>query len=143
MPDDGADNAEPSGAIEFDPPLGKMPPWSFRHPVLDGASERWRKGGGGERLLQILKHGENASTFSTFIVFSAAMFLVPAAVMLLAHTLVLDMFFTFGSSGDKMMYSGIAGICSVQLVVICFLVFAFNEKVEPEEGAAADAKKKS
>jgi hypothetical protein len=38
-----------------EPPLGKFPSWSFRHPVMDGAGERWRKGGGTGGLLRLLK----------------------------------------------------------------------------------------
>ena len=42
-------------ACVSDPPLGKFPPWSFQHPVLVGASARWRAGGGSAGLIALLK----------------------------------------------------------------------------------------
>jgi hypothetical protein len=70
-----------------------------------------------------------------FVLFSAAMVLMPVAVMFIGYTLILDMLFTFDSPSDKMAAAGIAGCCSVQLVVICFLIYAFNEpEHEPEPG---------
>ena len=70
---------------------------------------------------------------------TAAMFGVPALVMLLAHWFVLDQLFTFRSAADKMLYAGIAGLCAVQLVVVGFLIHAFTEK--DDEPPSSNAKK--
>ena len=43
-------------------------------------------------------------------------------------------------TGEKMVYAGIAGIVSVQFVVIGFLIYAFNEPID-EEPSAAEGKK--
>ena len=59
---------------------------------------------------------------------TAAMFGVPALVMFVAHSLVLDQLFTFRSAADKMLYAGIAGLCAVQLVIVGFLIHAFTEQ---------------
>ena len=115
------------GEIEFNPPLGSVPEFTFGHPVLSGAAERWRKGGGSGKLISMLKDGENAKAFRVLIRTTMAMVGLPAAVMLLAHTVVLDRIWTFGSAGDKMVWTGVAGICAVQLVVLGFLIHAFTE----------------
>ena len=70
------------------------------------------------------RSGGNKQSFNAFLFFSAAMVVVPVCTMVLAHTLFLDLFFTFASDGDKVVYSGIAAICSVQLVVALFLIYA-------------------
>ena len=44
-----------SGAPEFDPPLGKVPAFTFSHPVLAKASATWKENGGYKRLLEILR----------------------------------------------------------------------------------------
>jgi hypothetical protein len=130
-------NTTASGEIEFDPPLG--PADGLSHPVLRGATERWTKGGGSQRLLQLLKDGSNARSFRVLVCTTAAMVGVPAFVMAVAYSVVLDRFFTFGSAADKMVYAGIAGICAVQAVVIGFLVYAFRE----EEADAAASRPKA
>lgn len=38
-----------------DPPLGFMPDFTFRSPVMSGAAARWKKGGGSEGLLRIMR----------------------------------------------------------------------------------------
>ena len=68
------------------------------------------------------------------------MFGVPAIVMMLAYGVVLDQFFTFEKAGEKMVYAGIAGIASVQFVIVGFLVYAFNEPAD-EEASATESKK--
>ena len=50
------------------------------------------------------------------------------------------------ASGTPRRYAGIAAIASVQLVVVAFLVYAFNESDKPSEpsgAAAAETKKDS
>jgi len=116
-----------AGEIEFDPPLGKMPPFTFTHPVLHGASQRWRKGGGTAGLLAILRNGDNIKSFRAFLRFSAAMFLVPAITMLLAFTVVFDRVYPIADPTNRMAYAGIAAACSVQLVICAFIVHAFRE----------------
>ena len=69
------------------------------------------------------------------------MFGFPLLVMAIAHTLVLDRLFTFATPADKMLYAGIAGICAVQVVVVGFLFYAFNDVDDDEATAASDEKK--
>lgn len=68
------------------------------------------------------------------------MFGVPAIVMMFTYGVVLDQLFTFEKASEKMVYAGIAGIVSVQFVVIGFLIYAFNEPTD-EEPSAAEGKK--
>jgi hypothetical protein len=74
-----------------------------------------------------LRTDGNESALKVLVYTTMAMFGVPAIVMLVSYTLVLDQLFTFRSAGDKMMYAGIAGICSVQLVIFGFVFYAFSE----------------
>ena len=67
------------------------------------------------------------------------MFGVPALVMMIAYYVVLPQLFTFQAASDKMLYAGIAGICSVQIVIVGFLVHAFTES---DDGAATTAAEK-
>ena len=67
-----------------------------------------------------------------FLRFTAAMVLVPAIIMYVAYQFVLDRIFTFSTNGDRMAYAGIAAIVSVQLVIIAFLIYAFNEDPKPK-----------
>jgi len=39
-----------------DPPLGFVPDFTFRSPVMSGSSARWKKGGGSEGLLRIMRY---------------------------------------------------------------------------------------
>mmetsp|Transcript_13719 Transcript_13719/g.28936 ORF Transcript_13719/g.28936 Transcript_13719/m.28936 type:complete len:152 (+) Transcript_13719:739-1194(+) len=129
--------AEHDGEITFNPPLGKMPPFTFMHPVLHGASERWKNGGGVNGLLGILRDGEdNAKALRTLVRFTLLMMAVPAAVMCACNLFVLDHFFSFSSAGDRMLYSGVAAIVAVQFVIGAFLFTAFTEPIE----ATADKK---
>mmetsp|Transcript_21380 Transcript_21380/g.53325 ORF Transcript_21380/g.53325 Transcript_21380/m.53325 type:complete len:144 (+) Transcript_21380:51-482(+) len=128
--------------IEFDPPLGKVPNFTFSHPVLVGSVDRWRKNGGSTRLLQILKHGSNAKSFRVLVVVSAAMVAVPAVVMLASYAVLVDLLVRAPSAADRMMYAGIAAMISVQVVVIAFLVYAFNERDEPDATRDDDKKDK-
>ena len=60
------------------------------------------------------------------------MAVVPAVVMFVSYNFVLDYFFTFTHKDQRMVYAGVAAIVSVQLVIIKYLHFAFNE--DPEAG---------
>jgi hypothetical protein len=92
---------------------------------------------------------------------------VPALVMLLSYTVILDRLFTFTTAADKMVWAGpcravpsrkvvadggshrvahlspcagVAALCAVQCVIIGFLVSAFSETDEPaDEGAEKKA----
>merc|ERR1712032_347355 len=122
------------GEIEFDPPLGKMPPFTFMHPVLHGASERWKSGGGSKRLMEILKSSDvNMRSMRTLIKFTMLMGMVPMLTMFLCYKFVLELFFTFEYASDKMLYAGIAAIGSVQLVIVSFLITAFTEPDDASE----------
>ena len=44
-----------SALARSDPPLGRVPNFTFLHPVLSGSRERWVKNGGGTQLIKILK----------------------------------------------------------------------------------------
>ena len=70
-----------------------------------------------------------------------AMAVVPAVTMFVMHNCVLDHLFTFKTNGDRMAYAGVAAIVSVQLVIVKFLIFAFNE--DPTTGAQIQAPTKS
>ena len=130
------------GEIEFDPPLGSVPDFTFRHPVFTGAAERWAKGGGSQRLLAMLKDGSNMSAFRVLVRTTLAMVGVPALVMLLAHYVVLDSIATFRSPADKVVWTGVAGIGAVQLVVVGFLIHAFTADEDADEAASEQAAKK-
>ena len=41
--------------ITFDPPLGFVPDFTFKHPIFSGAAERWNRGGGSKRLLAMMR----------------------------------------------------------------------------------------
>jgi hypothetical protein len=131
------------GEIEFNPPLGSVPEFTFSHPVLSGATERWRKGGGSGRLLGMLKEGSNRRAFLVLVRTTIAMVGVPALAMLLAHYVVLDRITTFHSPADKVVWTGAAGIAAVQLVIVGFLVHAFREGEDEEEpeGSKVGSKK--
>lgn len=135
-PQTGAPATNEPAEIEFDPPLGKMPPFTFTHPVLHGASERWRKGGGTNGLLAILRNGDNIKSFRAFVRFSAAMIGVPAATMLLAYFVVFERIYPIDDDSNRVAAAGIAAVCSVQLVIFAFIIFAFQET------PAEDAEKK-
>ena len=72
-----------------------------------------------------------------------AMVVVPLSVMIFFYFVLLD-HLSFVSAADKMLWAGVAALCSVQLVVFCFLFVAFRESDDDVEdvsaaGAAADA----
>lgn len=92
--------------IEFNPPLGSVPDFTFSHPVLRGATDRWQKGGGGQRLVEMLKDGENIRSFHVLVRTTAAMFAVPMCVMAVTYLFVLDRVFVFSNPADKMLYAG-------------------------------------
>lgn len=56
------------------------------------------------------------------------MFGVPALTMMLSYFFVLPRVFGEQSHSDRMTLAGIAGICSVQVVIVTYLVMAFSEK---------------
>mmetsp|Transcript_43077 Transcript_43077/g.71610 ORF Transcript_43077/g.71610 Transcript_43077/m.71610 type:complete len:145 (-) Transcript_43077:371-805(-) len=126
------------GEISFNPPLDSGSPFNLSFPLLTGASARWQKGGGAAGLVQMMRDQRNIATLHTLIRFSTAMALVPAITMACCYCFVLDLAFTFRSNGDRMLYAGIAAIASVQIVIVAFIVHAFNE---PPDAPAENAKK--
>ena len=134
-----ADAPPATGEIEFDPPLGKMPPFTFTHPVLHGATQRWRRGGGTAGLLAILRDGDNIKSFRAFLRFSAAMFLVPAVTMLLAYSVVFERVYPIADDSNRMAAAGVAAACSVQLVICAFIVYAFRETPGQPDAEKKDA----
>jgi len=117
---------------------GEDTEWTAAIPMFSGAARRWKEGGGSAALLTLLKSGSNVTALRVLIRTTMAMVGVPALVMLIAYYIVLDQIFTFGKPAEKMLYAGIAGICSVQFVIVGFLVFAFNE---PQDEPVAATKK--
>jgi len=93
-----------------------------------------------DRVGAVRRSGANVSALRVLIRTTMFMFGVPAIVMMFAYGVVLDQLFTFEKAGEKMVYAGIAGIASVQFVVIGFLIYAFNEPID-EEPSAAEGKK--
>ena len=124
------------GEIEFDPPLGSVPDFTAGIPILTGASERWSKGGGSIRLINILKDGENVAALRVLIKTTMAMAGVPAVVMALTYLLLPT---TLVANENRMIWAGVAGIAAVQCVVVGFLIHAFSEGVESD--AVASKKK--
>ena len=122
------------GEAEFDPPdpLGNF---TFSHPVLSGAADRWRQGGGSARLLAMLKDGSNLQAFQVLVRTTVAMVCVPLLVMVVMHYVVLDQLASFRSAADKVVWTGVAGIAATQLVVVAFLIHAFRDE-PPDEDAA-------
>ena len=94
-------------------------------------------GGGTSGLLAIMQNGENMKSFRTFIRFSAAMFVVPALVMILSYKVLFTSVYPIANPGDRMAAAGIAAACSVQGVIVAFIIYAFREPV----GDAATEKK--
>ena len=123
----GDGGSEVAGAAEFEPPLGRVPNFTFGHPVLASASVKWRANGGYNRLLAILKDGDNVHAFRKLLRFTAAMAGLPLLTLLVSYHLLLERFFTFRDKSDKMVFAGIAAIASVQLVICAFVVSAFRE----------------
>ena len=141
---------------------GSDPEWTASIPIMADAAKRWKQGGGSLALIQMLRYiasrlhipqcmqsdrvgavrraGANLSALRVLIRTTMLMFGVPAIVMILTYGVVLDQLFTFEKAGEKMVYAGIAGIVSVQFVVIGFLIYAFNEPTD-EEPSAAEGKK--
>jgi len=76
--------------------------------------------------------GDNETTLRTFIRTTCAMVVVPLVVILSA-SIMLDKMYAALPASDKMLYAGIAGIVSVQLVVLVFLAHAFTERVGEEK----------
>ena len=92
---------------------------------------------------RVRREDGNIDALRTLVRTTIAMVAVPAIVMLLMNNLILDRLFTFQTAGDKMLWAGIAGLCSVQCVVIAFLVAAFRDDggETPKAGAGAEQKK--
>ena len=155
-----------SAYVRSDPPLGFVPAFTFKSPVFSGASERWKKGGGSTGLMRImrcapvrqshaaelpltaahLRHGSdevNVNTYNHFLRYVVAMLVVPAVVMFVSYNFLLDHLFTFNYRDERMTYAGLAALASVQVVIVKFLVFAFNEDTgdgTPKPGAPAKPK---
>lgn len=113
-----------------------MPPFAFRSPIMDGAADRWKKGGGSQGLMRIMRDEENLGSYTVFLRFTVAMLAVPAVTMFVAHQYALDLLFTFRTSGDRMAYAGVAAIISVQFVILAFIIFAFIEEPASTVGKA-------
>ena len=109
-----------------------MPPFAFKSPILTNAGERWKKGGGQQGLMKIMKTEDNVASYTVFLRFTVAMGVVPAITMFVMHQYVLDHFFTFRTNGDRMAYAGIAAIISVQFVIMAFVIYAFREDPNPK-----------
>lgn len=109
-----------------------MPEFTARIPVLRDVGERWKKGGGSGRLISILRDTGNREAFKLLVRTTTAMFALPLLVFLLAHNVVLEQLFTFKSPGDKGLWSGVCALATVQLVILGFLVSAFNETADDD-----------
>ena len=89
------------------------------------------------------RDGSNLKAFNVLVRTTMAMVGVPALAMLSCHYVFLDMFFTFRSPSDKMLWSGVAGIAAVQFVVVCFLWHAFTESTDEPVAAVYSPSKKT
>ena len=134
----GTRPAPPSDEIEFDPPLGSVPDFTAAIPILQGAKERWTKGGGIIRLIGILKEGDNVAALRTLIRTTMAMFGVPLFVMGAAYTLLPA---SVVSDENRMIWAGVAALVAVQAVIVGFLVHAFNEPCDDDASSDGTAKK--
>jgi len=113
-----------------------MPANTFGIPAIALARARWDTGGGSQRLMAILRTPDNAAALRQLVVATNAMIALPLATMALCHYVLLDQLFSFRNANEKVVYSGIAGICVVQAVVVWFVVSAFREGPEPAPAAA-------
>lgn len=111
-----------------------MPANTFAIPAISMANARWKTGGGSQRLMAILRSPGNTSALRQLMTATNAMIALPLGTMALCHYFLLDQLFTFRNANEKVVYSGIAAICMVQVVVIWFVVSAFRE--EPEAAPA-------
>ena len=81
----------------------------------------------------MLKDGENVHALRTLIRTTMAMFGVPLLVMAATYWLMPA---AVVSDQNRMVCAGIAAICSVQLVIVGFLVHAFNEPTSMDANSA-------
>lgn len=116
--------------------LISMPANTFSIPAIALAKSRWNAGGGSQRLMAILRSPENMTALRKLMAATNAMITLPLGMMALCHFYLLDLFFTFRNANEKVVYSGIVGICMVQVVVIGFVVSAFREAPEAAPAAA-------
>jgi hypothetical protein len=112
-----------------------MPANTFAIPALAMARARWNAGGGSQRLMAILRTPDNVAALRGLVMATSAMFLLPLGTMALCYYFLLDQFFTFRNINEKIVYSGVAGICMVQAVVIWFVVSAFREPIDSAPAA--------
>lgn len=87
------------------------------------------------------REGANLQSLRVLIRFSVAMIAVPTVVMALSYAIILDSFFSFSSAADRVVYAGIAAITSVQFVIVAFIVYAFNERVDDQVSGGSGGKK--
>ena len=91
------------------------------------------------RLIGILKEGDNVAALRTLIRTTMAMFGVPLFVMGATHALLPA---SVCSDENRMVCAGVAALVAVQVVVVGFLVHAFNEPCDTASDGTADAAQK-
>lgn len=74
---------------------------------------------------------------NNLIIFSIAMFSVPFAVMYICFYYV----FNNHETKDDMLYSGIAAMASVYVIIILFIIVAYREEQEAEVSISSDKKR--
>mmetsp|Transcript_11708 Transcript_11708/g.30517 ORF Transcript_11708/g.30517 Transcript_11708/m.30517 type:complete len:156 (-) Transcript_11708:244-711(-) len=113
-----------------------MPANTFAIPAIALARARWDAGGGSQRLMSILRTQDNLRALRKLVVGTGAMVVMPMAVMFVCHVFLLDLFFTIRNPSQRVVYSGIAGLCAVQVVMVWFVVSAFREDAAESAPAA-------
>ena len=113
-----------------------MPANTFSIPAIHMARARWNAGGGSQRLMTILREPDNVSAFRQLVVATTMMLLLPLGTMVASYYFLLEQFFTFRNDGQKVLYSGIAGLGMVQVVVVWFVVSAMREPAEAAPAAS-------
>ena len=113
-----------------------MPANTFAIPAIHMARARWNAGGGSQRLMTILREPDNVSAFRQLVIATTMMLLLPLGTMLACYYFLLEQFLTFRNESEKVVYSGIAGLGMVQVVVVWFVVSAMREPVEAAPAAS-------
>jgi hypothetical protein len=84
------------------------------------------------------RDGSNLKAFRTLVRFTFAMFGVPALTMTAAY-FALPSLVGEQSHAHRMTAAGIAALCSVQLVIVAYVIFAFTEAQPPPTEEKKDA----